>query len=146
MSTETGLAQPGDTVRVHFTGKLQDGTVFDSSHTRQPMEFEVGAGKTIPGIEDAVVGMQIGESKEAAVAPEKAFGPFRNDLVHTVDRSNFPADADLAVGQMFNASGFGRDNLVVTIVDITGTNITIDANHPLAGKDLILEIQLVEIV
>ncbi len=146
MSTETATAEVGDTVRVHFTGKLDDGTVFDSSRERDPLEFKVGEGKTIRGLEDAVVGLHLGESKEALVKPEHGFGHFRNELVQIVGRSDFPADAELTLGQQFNASGFGRDKLVVTIVDITGNEITIDANHPLAGKNLVLEVQLVEIV
>ena len=146
MTNETAIAEVGDTVRVHYTGKLEDGTVFDSSLERNPLEFKLGEGKTIRGIEDNVVGMHVGESKEAMVKPDEGYGHFRNELVHIIDRKNFPAESELAVGQQFNAAGFGRDNLVVTIVDISGSEITIDANHPLAGKNLVLEVQLVEIV
>lgn len=146
MTSESATAEMGDTVRVHYTGKLEDGTVFDSSLERQPLEFELGSGRTIKGLEESVLGMQIGETKEAQVPPEDGFGHFRNELVHTIDRNNFPTGQDLEVGQQFNASGFGHENLVVTVVDISGSNVTIDANHPLAGKNLVLEVQLVEIV
>lgn len=146
MPRESTIAGTGDTVRVHYTGKLEDGTVFDTSHDRQPLEFEVGAGKTIPGLEESVKGMRVGETKEAHLKPEEAFGHFRNELVHTIARNNFPADRDLEVGQQFKAAGFGRENLIVTVVDISGSEVTIDANHPLAGKNLVLEVQLVEIV
>lgn len=146
MSQESAIAEVGDTVRVHYTGKLEDGTVFDSSQDRQPLEFELGSGKTIRGLENSIEGMQVGETKETEVKPEDGFGHFRNDLVHTIDRNNFPSDADLEVGQQFNAAGFGRENLIVTVVDISGSEVTIDANHPLAGKNLVLEVQLVEIV
>ena len=138
-------AQQNDTVRVHYTGKLEDGTVFDSSRERDPLEFTLGEGKLIPGFEEAVIGMAPGETKSETLPPEKAYGPFRDELVLTIDRGQFPEDAKVEVGQRFEASG-PQGPMILNIVEVEDQQVTADANHPLAGKALLFDIDLVEIV
>jgi peptidylprolyl isomerase len=138
-------AQQNDTVRVHYTGKLEDGTVFDTSREREPLEFTLGQGAIIPGFEEAVVGMEPGQTKTEVLTPEKAYGPFRDELVITIEREQFPEDATIEVGQRFEASG-PQGPMILSVVDVEGDQVTADANHPLAGKALVFEIDLVEIV
>jgi FKBP-type peptidyl-prolyl cis-trans isomerase 2 len=138
-------AKHGDIVRVHYTGKLEDGTVFDSSEDREPLEFTIGEGKIIPGFERAVVGMNPGESKTEKVPADQAFGPYREELVVEVDRQQIPADVELKVGkrlQFRHANGRATQGLVT---DVSESKVTLDANHPLARRDLIFNIQLLEI-
>ena len=139
-------AKAQDTVRVHYTGKLEDGTVFDSSLEREPLEFTIGEERLIPGFENAVVGMQPGDKKVESIAAREAYGPFRNELVQELSRSEFPPDMNVAQGQRFEARTSSGQPLVLTVVDVTGEKVTVDANHPLAGKDLTFEIELVEIL
>ena len=138
-------AKHGDTVKVHYTGKLEDGTVFVSSENREPLEFTIGEGKIIPGFERAVVGMSPGESKTEKVPADQAFGPYREELVLEVDRQQIPADVELKVGkrlQFSHANGRATQGL---ITDVSESKVTLDANHPLARRDLIFNIQLLEI-
>ena len=135
-----------DRVRIHYTGKLKDGSVVASSVGRDPLEFTIGAHTVIPGLEEAVVGMSVGERKTKSIPSAKGFGPFHGERVQDLNRSVFPAGVELAVGQRFNASKPTRGAFVVTIVAISDDTVTIDGNHPLAGKDLLLEIELVEIL
>ncbi|MBW2019383.1 MAG: peptidylprolyl isomerase [Deltaproteobacteria bacterium] len=139
-------AKHGDTVRVHYTGKLEDGTVFDSSGDRGPMEFTIGKGQIIPGFEEAVVGMSPGESKTATIPVDKAYGPHREEMVVTVDRKEFPEDVKPEINQQLQLRLTDGRTIVVMVTDISELSVTIDANHPLAGKDLTFEIQLTEIV
>jgi peptidylprolyl isomerase len=138
-------AKEADTVKVHYTGKLDDGTVFDSSRERDPIEFTLGENQVIPGFEEAVAGMSPGESKETKIEAENAYGPFRNELVFELPKENFPEDAPLDVGQKFQASTRDGNALTVSIVEVGDDTITVDANHPFAGKDLTFELELVEI-
>lgn len=138
-------AKSGDTVRVHYSGKLDDGTVFDTSEKREPLEFTIGGESLIAGFEQAVIGMEPGERKTQRVPSDEAYGPFRNELVHEIQRSQFPEDADLSVGQRFRATA-GPETIILSVVDIGEEQVTVDANHPLAGKDLVFEIELVEIL
>ncbi len=138
-------AKHGDTVKVHYTGKLEDGTVFDSSENREPLEFTIGEGKIIPGFERAVIGMSPGESKTEKVPADQAFGPYREELVLEVDRKKISADVELKVGkrlQFRHANGRATQGLVT---DVSESKVTLDANHPLARRDLIFNIQLLEI-
>ncbi|HUW18961.1 MAG TPA: peptidylprolyl isomerase [Sedimentisphaerales bacterium] len=136
----------GDTVRVHYTGKLDDGTVFASSSNREPLQFTIGEERIIPALEQAVVGMSPGEAKTAEIVADEAYGPHYDELVRVVNRSTFPAGLEPEVGQRLNLSeGEGRE-IVVTVVDLSDSDVTLDANHPLAGEDLTFDIQLVEIV
>jgi peptidylprolyl isomerase len=138
-------AKPGDTVKVHYNGKFDDGNVFDSSEGRNPLSFTIGAGKIIPGFDKAVEGMAIGDKKTVVIPAEDAYGKHHENLVMTVTRSEFPEEANPAVGQQYQTENQdGRPlNLMVTAVE--GDQITLDANHPLAGKNLTFDIELVEI-
>lgn len=138
-------AQQGDTVAVHYTGKLDDGEVFDSSQGRDPLEFEVGGGQVIPGFDEAVEGLAVGESREVRLEPEQAYGEPREDMVVDVDRSQFPAEADPAVGQQVQVQVAPGQNRVATIRDVADDAIKLDLNHPLAGKALTFDVELVDI-
>jgi len=139
-------AKPGDTVKVHYTGKLEDGTVFDTSADRAPLQFTIGEGQIIPGFEQAVVGMNPGESKTIKVLTNDAYGPHREDMVLVVDRNQLPVDLIPEVGQQLQSRQPDGQIIVVTVIAVSESTVTVDANHPLAGKDLTFDIQLVEIV
>ncbi len=135
----------GDTVRVHYTGKLADGTVFDSSAGREPLEFTVGERRVISGFENAVVGLGVGEQKKVSIPPEDGYGEYTTDLVATIDRSKIPADVEPAPGLVLQANTpDGPMKFMITVVD--GDNVTLDGNHPLAGKRLEFDIEVMEIV
>lgn len=138
-------AQQGDTVAVHYTGKLDDGEVFDSSQGRDPLEFEVGGGQVIPGFDEAVQGLAVGESREVRLEPEQAYGEPREDMVVDVDRSQFPAEAEPTVGQQVQVQVAPGENRVATIRDIADEAIKLDLNHPLAGRALTFDVALVDI-
>ena len=139
-------AQHGDTVRVHYTGRLEDGTTFDSSQQRDPLEFTLGQGQFIPGFENAVVGMQPGESKTEIIAAEKAYGPHKPEMLIEVARQQLPEEINPHVGQRLQMRGQNGDTVPVVVTDVMDTHITLDANHPLAGKDLTFDITLVDII
>jgi peptidylprolyl isomerase len=138
-------AKQGDTVQVHYTGKLEDGTVFDSSANREPLQFTIGAGQIITGFEHAVVGMTPGESKSATIVADQAYGQHREDMVLQVERDQFPSHISPEVGQRLQISQPNGQPIVVTITDVSQVNVTLDANHPLAGQDLTFDIELVAI-
>lgn len=134
------LAKSGDTVKVHYTGKLADGTVFDSSVGSEPYEFTLGQGQTISGFEQAVIGMKVGETKTVTIPVDEAYGPRRDDLIVESGRDRLSPDINPEVGMQLT-SGQGT----VTIIEVSETTVKIDANHPLAGQDLTFDIELVEI-
>ncbi|WP_305043779.1 FKBP-type peptidyl-prolyl cis-trans isomerase [Geoalkalibacter sp.] len=134
----------GDNAKVHYTGTLDDGTVFDSSREREPLEFQVGAGQLIAGFDEAVVGMTLGETRTINIPAEKAYGPHREELVIDVDRRQFPQNINPEIGQQLQTEDNHGHPLIVTITAIDGDKVTLDANHPLAGKNLNFEIELVE--
>ena len=138
-------AVKGNTVQVEYTGKLKDGTVFDSSVGRDPLEFTVGAGQMIAGFDKAVLGMKVGESKTVTISAADAYGPPRDDLFTTVNRTELPDNVTPEVG--LQLQGVRQDGSIATytITAVTNTTVTVDANHPLAGKDLIFEIKLLSI-
>jgi peptidylprolyl isomerase len=138
-------AKPGDTVKVHYTGKLEDGTVFDSSADREPLQFTIGEGNVIPGFENAVVGMNPGEIKTEKIPCVDAYGPRHEEMIQTIERSAIPADIAVQEGQQLQVSQPGGEALVVTVAEVTDDAVTLDGNHRLAGKDLVFEIELVEI-
>lgn len=138
-------AKYGDTVMVHYEGKLSDGTVFDASTGGDPLQFTIGEGEIIPGFEEAVVGMSIGESKTAEIPADQAYGPHQSQLVVNVERNQLPADFDLEVGQQLQIQQAPGQVIPVIVTDLSDDQVTLDANHPLAGKDLVFDIQLVEI-
>jgi len=138
-------AQQGNKVSVHYTGKLDDGTIFDSSQGSDPLEFTIGQGQMIPGFEQSVVGMELGESKTVRIPVDEAYGTHRPEGVMEVDRSEIAPEMQLEVGmrlQATNAAGRPVDMMVVALND---DKVTMDANHPLAGKDLTFDIQVVNI-
>lgn len=138
-------AKNGDTVKVHYKGTLEDGTVFDSSQGRDPLEFDLGSGQLIPGFEAAVDGMAAGETCSISITSAEAYGPHREEMVMEVPRTQLPADMEPKIGMQLQA-GQGDEQFVVTITDVQEDKVTLDANHPLAGKDLNFEITLLEIV
>ena len=138
-------AKNGDTVAVHYTGKLVDGSVFDSSIDRDPLEFTIGEGQVIPGFEEAVLDMGLNETKTVTIPANKAYGPYHEDLVTVADRDQLPADLKPEIGQQLQGRQPDGQVVVVTVIGVSESNVTLDANHPLAGKDLTFEIQLVAI-
>lgn len=142
----TASAKDGDTVRVHYTGELDDGTEFDTSTGGDPLEFTIGSGQLIPGFDQAVVGMSPGESKTVIIPAEEAYGPHRDELVQVVDRSELPADLEPEVGQQLQRRQEDGRIAVFTVIDVSESTVTLDANHRLAGQDLTFHIELVEIL
>ena len=138
-------AKTGDTVKVHYTGRLSDGSVFDTSENREPLEFTLGGGRLIAGFDEAVVGMSADESKMVVLTADKAYGPYNQEMVMVVDRTRMPSDVNPEVGQNFQIPGPNGNTLFVTVKDVSDATVSFDANHPLAGKDLTFDIQLVEI-
>lgn len=139
-------AKHGDTVKVHYLAKLEDGRVFSSSGNRDPLQFTIGEGKTIPGFERAVIGMSPGESKTIRVPADQGFGPYREELVVEVDRQNISPDVRLEVGKLFQIPDQNGKITLVSVTNISESRVTFDANHPLARDDLIFDIQLLEII
>ncbi|MEW6016268.1 MAG: peptidylprolyl isomerase [Candidatus Zixiibacteriota bacterium] len=139
-------AKLGDRVKVHYTGKFVDGTVFDSSNEREPMEFTIGGMQVIPGFEQAVLGMAPGDSKTEKVACEDAYGLRRDDMIVEVERQYIPKEINPEVGQLLEMQRSDGQTIPVRVTEVSESTITLDANHPLAGKDLVFEIMLVEIV
>jgi peptidylprolyl isomerase len=137
-------AKPGDTVRVHYTGTLHSGAVFDSSRDGEPLEFVVGKGQVISGVNDAVTGMAVGEEKTVTVPAEDAYGPHRDELTLTVGRDQFPQEIEPTVGQQLQMSRAGQV-FRVTVQEVEADSVVLDANHPLAGEDLTFALELVEI-
>jgi peptidylprolyl isomerase len=135
----------GDTVQVHYTGTLADGTTFDSSSGRDPLEFVLGSGQTIPGFEKAVLGMKAGEKKTVTIPTSEAYGPPNPQMIIEVSRTNLPAGMTPQVGQQLRSTSTDGRTVVATIIKVTENTVTLDANHPLAGKDLTFEIALVKI-
>ncbi|UCF19398.1 MAG: peptidylprolyl isomerase [Gemmatimonadota bacterium] len=138
-------AKNGDTVKVHYTGKLDDGTVFDSSAKREPLEFTLGKQQLISGFEDAVRGMSAGDSKTIRIPPDKGYGPHRPELVFQVGREAMPANLEPEVGQHLEMQQQDGRTLPLMVTEVSEASVTLDANHPLAGKELTFELELVEI-
>jgi len=141
------MANPrsGDTVKVHYTGRLDDGRVFDSSRERDPLQLTLGEGRLIPGFEEALTQMEPGEERTVKVPVDRAYGPHRPDLVLSVDRSELPADIQPEVGQHLEVQHDDGDVTLVKIAEVSGGQVTLDANHPLAGHDLTFDLELVAI-
>lgn len=139
-------AKTGDTVNVHYTGKLKDGSIFDSSEEHEPLQFTIGEGKVIPGFEKTVIGMNPGETRTAEVSQDEAYGSYLEELQFSVEKSILPEGMNPEVGQYLQMHQNDGNIFNVKVTDINEKQITLDANHPLAGQDLIFDIQLVEIV
>ena len=138
-------AKNGDKVAVHYTGSLNDETVFDSSVDREPLEFTLGMGQMIAGFEKAVVGMDIGQSKVVTIPSDDAYGDYDEDMVRILPRCDFPEGGVPALGQQFRVRQEDGKSLIVTVVEIDDEKVTLDANHPMAGQDLTFDITLVSI-
>lgn len=139
-------AQAGDTVRVHYTGKLDDGTVFDSSAGNDPIEFVIGDHQVIPGFEDGVTGMAIGETKTITIPFDQAYGAYDDGLVLDVPRDQFPEHITPEVGEALQLQQPDGNVITVIISEVSDESVTLDANHPLAGEDLTFDLELAEIV
>lgn len=139
-------AKQGDTVKIHYTGKLTNNTVFDSSRERAPFEFIIGSGQVIAGFEEGTLGMKIGEKKTIKIPCAKAYGPKNPDLIAIVARGHLPKDLEPKIGQRLGIHNENGQKIPVIITEITEKEVTVDGNHPLSGEDLIFELELVEII
>lgn len=140
------MAKKGDSVKVHYTGTLEDGTVFDSSHEREPLEFKVGGGGLIKGFDEAVPGMAVGQSRTVHIEAGEAYGEKNEDLLIKVPRGHFPESIDAKEGAMLNMRHPSGAVLDMVVTGVTDEEVSLDGNHPLAGKALNFEIELVEIL
>jgi peptidylprolyl isomerase len=139
-------ARPGDTVRVHYTGHLRDGSVFDSSEGQDPLAFVLGEGEVIPGFDRGVEGMEEGERRTIEIPAAEGYGPYRDELTVAVGRDQFPPDVTPEVGQQLQLGMDDGGVLDVTVTEVGDDAVTLDANHPLAGEDLRFEVALVEVI
>ena len=137
------MIENGKVVSVHYVGKFTDGEVFDSSEGREPLQFQVGSGQLIPGFESAIIGKVVGDKVTANITPEEGYGLVREDLIVSVPLDKMPGDVE--VGQALEAQGDNGQSAQVFVKEVNEDNVIIDGNHPLAGKDLVFEIEVVEI-
>ena len=141
----TQAAKAGDKLRIHYTGRLDDGTVFDNSEGRDPLEFTVGNGEIIPGLEKAMIGMEVGESREVTVAPEEAYGARDDQRVQSVPREAIPDHIPMEPGTQLSMKTQDGQTIPVVVSNVTDSHVELDANHPLAGRTLTFDVTLVEI-
>jgi peptidylprolyl isomerase len=137
------MVETGKVVAVHYTGKLSDGEMFDTSEGRDPLKFQVGSGQIIPGFEQAIMGKNIGEKVTVNIPADDAYGQIREDLIVSVPKSQMPGDVQ--VGQPLQAQGDNGQTINVIVKEVSEENVMIDGNHPLAGKELVFDIEVVEI-
>lgn len=137
-------AQSGNTVTIHYTGRLDDGNVFDSSRERDPLQFELGSGQVIPGFESAVMGMAVGDEVTTTIPAEEAYGPHRDELLIEVPKTQLPDEMDPEVGDVLEAAA-GEQTTRVVVSKVRDDTIVVDGNHPLAGKDLTFDIELISV-
>jgi len=138
-------AKSGDKVKVHYTGKFEDGEVFDSSEGREPLEFTLGQGNVIPGFDNGIMGMEVGGKKSMTISPDDAYGQRRDDLVLEVKKTDFPENISPEIGQQLQMTRPDGQAVNVVITDMKEETVTLDANHPLAGKTLVFDVELVEV-
>lgn len=138
-------AREGDTVKVHYRGTFEDGEAFDSSEGREPLRFTIGEGQIIPGFESAVVGMSPGEKKRETIPAAKAYGEPREELIFDMDRSSLPEDAKVSRGDFLELSLPDGSRTPVRVTEVTDESLKLDANHPLSGRDLVFELELLDI-
>ena len=139
------VAEKGSTVKIHYKGTLDDGSVFDSSEGREPLEFKIGGGQVIVGFEEAVSGMSVGEKKNVKIPVDKAYGPRNEELVIAAPKEHVPKDINPEIGQKLQMGGPNGEVVMVSVVEVTDTHVMLDANPPLAGEDLTFDIELVEV-
>jgi FKBP-type peptidyl-prolyl cis-trans isomerase 2 len=139
-------AKENDKVKVHYTGKLKNGQVFDTSKEREPLEFQIGEQTIIPGFENAVKGMQVNEKKEVTILPEDAYGEVNENMIHDIPRENIEQDVNPEVGQEVAIKLSDGSSVPAQVIEVNEKSIKIDANHPLAGRELQFELELVEIL
>ncbi len=139
-------AKRGDTVKIHYTGKFDDGTEFATSINDDPLKFTIGEGQVIPGLELAVMGMSPGEAKTAQILADQAYGPYQENKVVEVNRSRFPPHFDLQIGTVLRMRKAGGEKIRRIVTTLSDTRVMLDANHPLAGEDLTFDIELIDIV
>jgi peptidylprolyl isomerase len=138
-------AKQGDRVKVHYKGSLEDGTVFDTSFDKEPMEFTLGEHMVIPGFENAIDGMNEGETSKTVIPPQEAYGDYNEKMIAVVDRSQIPPEVEIQIGMVLKVGDNESDATNVCVTELSEHTITLDGNHPLAGKSLIFEINLVEV-
>ena len=138
-------AKEGDSVKVQYVGKLEDGSIFDSSAPDAPLEFTIGSNQVIPGFNNGVLGMTVGESKTVHIPVTDAYGPHQKDGVFEISRTEFPDDMNIEIGMRLEGNQQNGKSVQVTIIEINEDTIKLDANHPLAGKDLTFDITLIDI-
>lgn len=138
-------AKSGDTVKVHYHGRLTDGTTFDSSSGREPLEFKVGSGQVIKGFDEGVTGMSVGEKKTVTIPVDDAYGPKDESMIIEFPKENFPPDMTPEEGMQLNMTNGSGQVIPVVIVGVGDSSVTLDANHPLAGQDLVFDLELVDI-
>lgn len=136
----------GDMIRVHYVGKLEDGSVFDSSEGREPLGFKVGEGQVIVGFDEGVIGMSVGDKKELFIPEDKAYGSYREELVVSFLKEQLPEDIDFQVGMKLQMPSEHGIMIPITVKEVTEEEVYLDANSDLAGKNLIFEVELVEIM
>ena len=139
-------AKTGDTVKVHYTGRFDDGDVFDTTTNREPFQFTIGEDDVILGFQQAVIGMKPGDTKTERITPKSAYGPYRSELVVEVDKTTIADDVEPEIGQRFRVSQPDGQKFDVTVKEVSDSKVTFDANHPLAGQDLTFDIELIEII
>jgi peptidylprolyl isomerase len=146
MLTGNPKAKTGDIVRITYTGRLDDGTQFDSSEGREPLQITLGTGEVIPGLEAHLLGMEPGTRSTVTIPQEAAYGPRREEAVQTIERANVPPELNLRRGARMQARTATGDVLPITVLDFDDNVVKLDTNHPLAGKDLVFDVELLEIV
>ena len=139
-------AKSGDTVKIHYTGRLDDGTVFKTSCGYKPLEFRIGKSMLIPAFQETVVGMKPGNSRTVKIVAGEAYGPRHEQMVVAVDRNKFPENVKPSIGLELDICQQSGKVSLVKVIDVSECSVTLDANHPLAGKDLTFDIELVEII
>ena len=139
-------AKKGDTVKVHYHGKLTNGETFDSSKGREPLEFEVGGGMVIKGFDEGVMGMEVGEKKTINIPVDEAYGPRSEEMIIEFPKERFPAELQIEEGTPVMMSNEAGQDFPVLVAEIKEDSVMLDANHPLAGEELVFDLELVEIV
>ena len=139
-------AKKGDKVKAHYTGRLEDGTEFETSKDTEPREFAIGSGFYFSGFEESIIGLEIGDTKKVTLPPEKAYGPWHEELTVRVKKSDIPEEITPVVGEKFKVWRPDGNLMPLTITEVTDHTVTLDANHPLSGKTLIYDIELIDII